>query len=106
MPVDPLAEELRALGKRILRARLESGARQSPPRVITQEEVGEAMGVTGAAVSSWEAGQAWPRLGAIGKLALVLGVRKAWLAFDDGPMRSGEDSGPPPQQRGCEGRRA
>src|SRR5690242_18294348 len=34
------------LGERLLRARLEFGAMQKPPRPISQSEVGEALGVT------------------------------------------------------------
>jgi DNA-binding XRE family transcriptional regulator len=76
-------------GSRVLRARLEFGARQQPPRSVSQSEVGAALGVTGVAVGSWEAGKRQPDLGTIQKLALVLGVRAGWLAFGEEPMRLG-----------------
>jgi DNA-binding XRE family transcriptional regulator len=84
-------------GSRVLRARLEFGARQKPPRSVSQSEVGAALGVTGVAVGSWEAGKRQPDLGTIQKLALVLGVRAAWLAFGEEPMRLGEGPAPGPQ---------
>lgn len=84
------------LGERLLRARLEFGAMQKPPRPISQSEVGEALGVTGVAVGAWEGGKRVPDLGTIQKLASVLGVRASWLAFNDGPMR---DVTPEEQER-------
>lgn len=92
-------------GQRVLRARLEMGARLSPPRQVTQGEIGAALGVTGVAVGTWEAGKKEPDLETIAKLATVLGVRAAWLAWGEEPMRlRSAPPGPPtssarPQRR-------
>lgn len=86
----PAAE---GFGNRVLRARLELGARLSPPRQITQAEVGRALDVSGVAVGTWEAGKKEPDLATIEKLATVLGVRAAWLAWGEEPMRLG-NAGP------------
>lgn len=83
------------LGSRVLRARLEAGARLSPPRQITQREVAQAIGVSGVAVGTWEAGKKEPDLETIAKLATVLGVRAAWLAFGEEPMRLGQQPNDP-----------
>jgi transcriptional regulator with XRE-family HTH domain len=93
-------KDRKAFGERVTLARLEFGARQRPPRSVTQTEIAEAMGVTKSTVGTWEAGKKVPDdLGTIQKLALVLGVRAAWLAWGEEPMRLGESSGPPPEQR-------
>lgn len=42
-----------------------------------------------SSVSSWMRGEFTPRVDHIAMLAAVLGVRPAWLAFDDGPMQAG-----------------
>jgi transcriptional regulator with XRE-family HTH domain len=85
--------ELQALGRRILQARLELGARQHPPRTITQQEIGDAMGVSGASVSAWESGQKGPSRDKLLRLATILGVRAGWLVFGEDPMRYGEEPG-------------
>lgn len=94
-PVDS-AKSRKAFGLRVLRARLEYGARLRAPRQVSQTEIAEAMGVTGMTVSNWELGKKEPDLGTIAKLAFVLGVRAPWLAFGEEPMRAGEagDNGP------------
>ena len=97
-PVDSTVRDRKQFGERVLRARLEFGARQKPPRSVSQSEVGGVLGVTGVAVGSWEAGRKIPDLGTIQKLAFVLGVRAAWLAFGEEPIRLGEGSAPPPAQ--------
>jgi transcriptional regulator with XRE-family HTH domain len=94
-PVDS-AQDRKAFGERVLRARLELGARQRPPRSVSQSEIGEALGVSGVAVGSWEAGRKVPDLGTVQKLAFVLGIRAAWLAFGEEPMRPGEAPAPDP----------
>jgi transcriptional regulator with XRE-family HTH domain len=91
-------KERKAFGERVLRARLEFGARQKPPRSVSQAEVAEAMGTTSVTVGRWEAGRVEPSLGTIHKLAFVLGVRAAWLAFNEEPMR--EEKGQSPPTRG------
>lgn len=89
--MNPRSDDRRALGGRILQARLELGARQHPPRQITQEEVARAMGVTGVSVGQWEAGKTEPTREKIARLATVLGVRAAWIAFGEEPMRYGQE---------------
>ena len=88
----------KAFGQRVLQARLESGARQKPPRSVSQTEIAEAMGVTKMTVSGWESGNREPDLGTIHKLAFVLGVRAAWLAWGEEPMR--QEAHEPPPKRG------
>lgn len=88
-------KDRKAFGQRVLQARLEAGARAHPPRSISQAEVGDALGVSGVAVWSWEAGRKEPGRATIAKLATVLGVRAAWLAFGEEPMRNATKSSPP-----------
>ena len=82
--------DTKAFGERVLRARLEYGARLNPPRSVSQVDLGEMIGLSGQAVGTWEAGKKEPDLDTIARLARVLGVRAAWLAFNDGPMRADE----------------
>ena len=96
---DDGSKERKAFGQRLLRARLEMGARLTPARAVSQTEIGEAVGVTGVAVGSWEAGRKEPNRGTIAKLSTVLGVRAAWLAFGEEPMRLDEERGPRGNQR-------
>jgi DNA-binding XRE family transcriptional regulator len=79
--------DAKAFGQRVLRARLEMGALSAPVRQVSQSEVGAALGVTGVTVGRWEAGLKEPDLDTIARLAQVLKVNRAWLAFGDGPMR-------------------
>lgn len=98
-PVDT-AKSKKAFGQRLVRARLEFGARQRTPRTVTQTEIAQAMGVTKMTVSNWESGQSEPGdLGTLTKLAFVLGVRPAWLAFGEEPMRATGDGDPSPSQK-------
>jgi transcriptional regulator with XRE-family HTH domain len=92
-PMDP-QKDRQAFGERVVRARLEFGLRQRPPRSVSQAEIAEAMGVTRMTVSNWEAGKPPSDLGIITKLAFVLGVRAAWLAFGEEPMRGGGEAPP------------
>jgi DNA-binding XRE family transcriptional regulator len=92
-------KERKAFGHRVLQARLESGARQKPPRAVTQGEIADAMGTTSVTVGRWESGRAEPDLGTIHKLAFVLSVRPAWLAWGEEPMRA-ESAPPPPRRQG------
>ena len=85
--------DAKAFGQRVLRARLELGALATPVRQVTQSEIGAALGVTGVTVGRWEAGAKEPDLDTITRLARVLRVRAAWLAFGDGPMREAGENG-------------
>lgn len=87
-------KDRKAFGQRVLQARLEAGARAHPPRQISQSEIGDALGVSGVAVGSWEAGRKEPGRATIAKLATVLGVRAAWLAFGEEPMRNAGKTSP------------
>lgn len=79
------------LGGRILRARLALGGRIG--RVVTQAEVGKRMGVTGVTVGSWESDAKEPaNVETLRRLAEVLEVRAAWLAFGDGEPSGVVDS--------------
>lgn len=82
------AQVLRELGQRILRARLDLGSRIG--RNVTQTEVAAAMGVTGAAISTWESGIKGPSRDRLLQLATILGVRAGWLAFGEEPMHYGD----------------
>jgi transcriptional regulator with XRE-family HTH domain len=93
-PMDS-SEDARAFGQRVLRARLELGALSAPVRQVSQSEIGAAVGVTGVAVGSWEAGRKIPDLDTITRLAQVLRVSRAWLAFGDGPMREAPPAAEP-----------
>lgn len=75
------------LGARLVRARLEYGARMEPARVVTQLEIGERLGVSGVAVGGWEADRSEPGLERLKVLAALYGVRAAWLAFGELPVR-------------------
>jgi transcriptional regulator with XRE-family HTH domain len=90
------SKEREAFGQRLVLARIEFGKRQKPPRVVTQTEIAEAMGVAKMTVSSWEAGKKEPGdLGTVHKLAFVLGVRVGWLVAGEEPMRDSEAKVPP-----------
>lgn len=94
------AKTRKEFGQRVLRARLEFGARLRTPRQVSQTEIAEAMGVSKATVSNWEHGLKEPAdLGTITKLAFVLGVRPAWLAFGEEPMRGTENGDPGPTRK-------
>jgi transcriptional regulator with XRE-family HTH domain len=92
-----LSRERKEFGQRLVLARLDFGKRQKPPRVVTQTEIAEALGVFKTTVSSWELGKKEPDLGTIHKLAFVLGVRVGWLVAGEEPMRA-EAHEPPPRR--------
>lgn len=77
MPLD-------GLGQRFLQARLWMGATRGKP--VSQREAGRAIGMTGAAIGAYEAGTNEPGLETIEQLAVFYGVRRCWLALEDGPM--------------------
>lgn len=73
------------LGKRIQQARREKGLLEG--RDVRQEEVAEACGVSGAAVSRWESDQKLPRDENVWRLADYLGVTPGWLRYGQEPKR-------------------
>lgn len=62
--------------------RREKAARER--RDISQRDVAEAVGTSGANVSRWEAGQAIPGEEFLAKLATFFGVSRAWLRYGEG----------------------
>lgn len=50
---------------------------------ITQAELGEIAGVSDKAVSSWEAGIKFPRMGAVQKIADHFGIKKSAIVDDN-----------------------
>lgn len=48
---------------------------------LTQAQLGDAVGVSDKAVSTWESGKREPRMGAVEKLAAFFGVDKSELLF-------------------------
>lgn len=79
-------------GPRLLRARLEYGARLDPPRSISQVEAAAVIGVTGVTLGRWEAGTKEPDAETFGRLATLYRVRAAWIVWGEEPMR---DDAPP-----------
>jgi transcriptional regulator with XRE-family HTH domain len=71
-----------SLGERIKQARRVRGAAEA--RDVTQTEVAEALGVTPITVTRWESDARAPSLDAIERLADLLQVSVAWLAFGRG----------------------
>ena len=59
---------------------------------LTQEALGEKLGVSRQAVSKWESGQAVPDLDTVSQLCLALGLSADYLLFGR------EDSAPPPPE--------
>lgn len=66
-------------GKRVLQARLNLAAKRGRP--VTQQEIADALGVTGVTVGRWEGDRKEPDLATISQLAQVLEVDPKWLAF-------------------------
>jgi transcriptional regulator with XRE-family HTH domain len=69
----------KGFGERVLKARLEMGARRGTP--VTQKEVADALGVTSATVGRWEANLKQPTLESIEALARFLSASPGYLAF-------------------------
>ena len=69
----------RDFGKRVFQAR--KALEQRLGRAVPQTEIGELMGVHGVTVGSWEKGTKEPSLETIARLAGILGVSPAWLAW-------------------------
>lgn len=72
-------------GGRVLQARLSLGAKRG--RAVTQKEVAEWLGVRQGTVGRWEKAIKEPDLATIERLAQVLEVSAAWLAFGSGVPR-------------------
>jgi transcriptional regulator with XRE-family HTH domain len=73
----------KGFGQRVKQARMDLSAKLG--RVVTQTEVAARLKVTGTTVGRWESGEKEPSLTMIGRLAKVLGVSPALLAFGDTP---------------------
>lgn len=63
-----------AIGENIKRLRESRG--------LTQSQLGDAIGVTDKAVSTWESGTRMPRMNAVDKLAAFFGIDKRDLLFE------------------------
>lgn len=70
-----------SFGNRLAQARLNLGAKQG--RFISQAELGEMAGLTGASVGNYEAGRTEPSYLIVARLAKVLGVTAGFLAFGE-----------------------
>lgn len=87
--LDPV---LVAVGQRLLKARLQYGARLDPPRSVSQLEVGRLVAVTGVTVGAWEAGRNDAGVPMLYRLADFYGVLRVWLLTGQGEMY-GDDGG-------------
>lgn len=97
--------ESSGLGRRIFQARKQLEAKCG--RVVSQAEIGAALGVTGVAVGSWEGGKKEPDLATIARLALALDVSPGWLAFGGGEdLPVAEDDAPATIRPGAKKRRS
>ena len=79
-----------SVGDRIAQARREKAARER--RDIRPVDLARALGVSGATVSDWEAGNVTPRDDAMIKLADFLGVTPGYLRYG---VRESAPSAPP-----------
>lgn len=73
-------------GDRLAEARRKAGRYASPPRSFTQTDIASHVGVTGAAVSAWEAGRNEPTMYVVQRIAALMGISPGWLAFGEGVM--------------------
>lgn len=71
-------------GNRLAQARLNLGARRG--RFISQSELGEMAGLTGASVGNYEAGRTEPSYLIVARLAKVLEVTAGFLAFGENAL--------------------
>ena len=83
-----------AFGERLAQERREKAARER--RDITQRTVAQAVGLTSAAISKYEAGDTIPSDDILGKIAAFYGVRPSWLRYGEGPKYVGK----PPETPG------
>lgn len=87
-----------SFGNRLAQARLNLGAKQG--RFISQAELGEMAGLTGASVGNYEAGRTEPSYLIVARLAKVLGVTAGFLAFgENGRTLSVEEGTEVPVER-------
>ena len=68
------------LNERIIQARKQAG--------LTQEQLGEKLGVSRQAVSKWESGQANPDVTYIMEICHLFGLSADWLLFGKTPPKS------------------
>lgn len=71
------------IGKRIARARKRAG--------ITPDELATLLGITGAAVRSWELGKSQPRPSRYDDIATALGANPNYIAREIEPVMMGDD---------------
>lgn len=82
------------LNERIIQARKQAG--------LTQEQLGEKLGVSRQAVSKWESGQANPDVTYIAEMCRLFDVSADWLLLGKAPdaAPAGADAGtPPPKEK-------
>lgn len=71
-----------AFGERLAQERREKAARER--KDITQRTVAQAVGLTSAAISKYEAGETIPNDNILAKLAAFYEVRPSWLRYGEG----------------------
>ena len=64
-------------------------ARERTPG-LSQDAAGEKLGITGKAISGWEAGRGGPARWRLQKVATLYGVNLLWLLEGEGPMVSSD----------------
>lgn len=75
-------------------------------RGLTQAQLGDAVGVSDKAVSTWESGKREPRMGAVEKLAAFFGLDKSELLFGAGYEKTAALAGDGLSPSGCQADRA
>jgi transcriptional regulator with XRE-family HTH domain len=75
-------------GDRVGQARRAYGEQLRPPRDFRQADLARLLDMSSQAVGQWERGGREPDLETIARVAAALGVRAAWLAFGEEPMRA------------------
>lgn len=86
----PRESGVSTFGERLLAARLEAGARTSPPQQVTQLAIAVRCGVEQPTVSKWEGDSLEAPLSAVQTMASYLGVTGGWLGFGEMPRYPGE----------------
>ena len=77
------------LNERIIQARKQAG--------LTQEQLGEKLGVSRQAVSKWESGQANPDVTYIMEICRLFGLSADWLLFGKDTSQIASETNQPPQ---------